>query len=80
MGLSSRFKVAYVPWWRPVRLAVKTAEGYDFVGWVWRQKANLVNNLHHGWIAFLDQQTPENLNRCQHCGHAAHQATKESSK
>lgn len=80
MSLPSRFKVACVPWWRPVRLAVKTAEGYDFVGWVWRQKAYLVNNLHHGWIAFLDQQTPENLNRCQHCGHADHQPAKEQSK
>lgn len=77
MSLSSRFKVAYVPWWRPVRLAVKTNEGFDFVGWVWRQKAYLVNNLNHGWIAFLDQQTPENLSKCPCCGRAAHQATKE---
>jgi len=56
---------------------MKTADGYDFVGWIWRQKAYLVNNAHHGWIAFLDQQTPENLNRCPCCDRPAAQAERE---
>lgn len=72
MSHPGRCKVAYVPWWRPVRLAVKTEDGFDFVGWLWRQQAYLVNNLNHGWIAFLDQQTPENLSRCPHCGQPPH--------
>lgn len=65
-----RFKVAYVPWYRPVRLAMRNKDGtpgFDFVGWVWRQKAFLVNNLNHGWVAFVDDQTEENLKRCPCC-------------
>lgn len=64
------FKVAYVPWWRPVRLAKRTDQGYEFVGWVWRQRAYLVNNLVHGWIAFDSDQTLENIDVwfCPQCG------------
>ena len=61
------FKIAYVPWWRPVRLAQRHNNGFDFVGWVWRQQARLVNNSHHGWIAFIDDQTPEKLKACPCC-------------
>lgn len=66
----SRFKVAYVPWWRPVRLAQRKATGgWDFIGWVWRQRAYLVNNTAHGWVAFAEDQTPENIDVwfCPHC-------------
>ncbi|MDR7092290.1 hypothetical protein [Hydrogenophaga laconesensis] len=64
------FKVAYVPWWKPIRLAKRNAVGgWDFVGWVWRQRAYLVNNTAHGWIAFAEDQTPENIDVwfCPHC-------------
>jgi len=53
----------YIPWYRPIRLARKTDKGSEFIGWLWRQKAFTVNNLHHGKIAFLEDQTPENLNK-----------------
>ncbi len=66
-----RFKVVRLRWWnKPVRLASNTKDGMQFVGWVWNQRAYLVNNLNHGWIAFVDQQTPENVDVwfCDHCG------------
>lgn len=67
----TRFKVVQLRWWnRPVRLARRTESGMEFIGWVWNQRAYLVNNLNHGWVAFLDQQTPENVDVwfCDHCG------------
>lgn len=63
-----RVKVEYVPWYRPVRLVLREEGGFRFVGWVWRQKAYLVNNLHHGWIAFADDQDEKHLNTCPSCG------------
>ena len=60
-----RFKVDFV-WW-PKKLAIKNKEEMRFVGWVWMQKAYLVNNLNHGWIAFVDQQTEEYLSVCPCC-------------
>jgi len=63
--MASRFKIAYVLW--PRRLAHRTPEGFDFVGWVWMQRARLVNNLNHGWIAFVDEQTDEKLRTCPSC-------------
>lgn len=71
MKQSLNFRIAYVPWWRPVRLALrKPGEkfAFDFVGWVWRQEAYLVKNMHHGWIAFAEDQTPERMKTCQCCG------------
>jgi len=65
-----RFKVAYVPWWRPIRLAMRQGEGsvgWEFIGWLWRQKAYMVNNHYHGWIAFVEDQTPEKLVVCASC-------------
>jgi len=62
-----RWKVEYVPWWRPRRLAVKQGESNNFVGWVWRQKAYLTNNIHHGWVAFVEHQTEEKLTCCPQC-------------
>lgn len=66
--LSPRWKIAYVPWWKPLPLVTRDAGGgWTKVGYVWRQKARLVNNLHAGWIAFVDEQTPEKLLTCPSC-------------
>ncbi len=74
----SNFKTKFC-WW-PVRLARNipvlehisgiTGEAIyskkmEFIGWVWMQEANLVNNLNHGWVAFLDA-TPM-PKRCKKC-------------
>ena len=67
MSDKPRFKVAYVPWWRPIRLAMRHPKGWDFIGWLWRQDAFMVNNLLHGWIAFVEDQTPEKLAVCASC-------------
>lgn len=67
----TRFSVKHIRWWhKPVPLMAKHDNGFDQIGWVWNQRAYLVNNLAHGWIAFADQQTPENIDVwfCQHCG------------
>ena len=63
---SPNFKVAFV-WW-PKRLAVHHEDGWDFIGWVWLQRAYLTHNLQHGWIAFVKNQTPQMLDRCPRCG------------
>ena len=60
------FKIAYV-WW-PKRLADRRDEGFEFIGWVWLQRAYLSYNLHHGWIAFVDNQTAQKLDCCPRCG------------
>lgn len=60
-----RFKIAYVWWPRP--LMQKHEKGFDQIGWVWRQKARLVNNMHHGWIAFVEEQTEPLLRTCPCC-------------
>jgi hypothetical protein len=66
--LDARFTIAFV-WW-PRRLAMWKPDrsGFDFIGWVWWQRARLVNNSHHGWIAFADEQTEEKLRTCPCCG------------
>lgn len=62
----ARWKLAFC-WW-PRRLAVSEgANGMRFIGWVWLQTAYLTNNFNHGWVAFLDNQTPEYLERCPFC-------------
>ena len=74
---SSRFKVVDIKWWQkpiPLMLRERDKEGnysnFKRVGWVWNQRAYLVNNIHEGWIAFAEDQTEENLNvwNCPHCG------------
>lgn len=65
----SRWKTTFVLW--PRRLAVNEGGGgMRFIGWVWLQRAYLTNNLNHGWVAFLDNQTPEYLNKCPCCKRA----------
>ena len=63
------FKVIDVPWYRRYPLLVSGPDGHRQVGWVSGQRAYLVNNLNHGWVAFVDQQTPENIDHwfCPHC-------------
>jgi len=51
----------------PRRLVARDAAGSYFVGWVWMQRARLTNNLHHGWVAFLDDQTKDKLRICPCC-------------
>lgn len=51
----------------PRRLAVRDGEGFRFVGWAWMQKALLINNLNHGWVAFVEDQTNEKLEVCPCC-------------
>jgi hypothetical protein len=71
--MSSRFKVAFC-WW-PKRLALKDESGMRWVGWIWLQRAYLVNNINHGWIAFVDGQTKENLMTCPCCGRTTNSTT-----
>jgi hypothetical protein len=61
------FKIAYTL--MPRRLAMWNDErtAFDLIGWVWLQRARLVNNHYYGWIAFLDEQTPEKLRTCPCC-------------
>lgn len=79
-----RLKVVHIRWWhRPLPL-VKRAEGggFDQVGWVWNQRAYLINNLNHGWVAFVEDQTPENLDHwfCNHCGAVVWSAQRDKLK
>lgn len=72
MSDKPRWKIAYVPWWNPRPLAIRVptrgdSGGFNFVGYVWRQKARLVNNINYGWIAFADEQTDELLQTCPCC-------------
>ena len=66
----SSFKTKFCLW--PVRLArhIKDAQPdkptMEFIGWVWMQRAALTNNLHHGWIAFLDDKPMPKT--CKKCG------------
>jgi len=85
MSLSSRFKTTFVLW--PRRLLDQKEDGPDGtwkkVGWVWLQRAHLVNNASLGWIAFIDYQTSKYLDHCHVCGkplEAAHSITTESKK
>ena len=69
--------VGYVPWWWSVPLLQRNPGvlGPDYrptyrqIGWVRRQRAALTNNAHSGWVAYLEDQTEENLRpRCEKCG------------
>lgn len=65
------FEVRHIRWWhRPVPLYAKKDGNHVRVGWVWNQRAYVVRNLALGWVAFVDQQTPENIDvwHCPQCG------------
>lgn len=83
--MAAMFKVAYVPFWRPVRLAVREKVEFDltrmrFVGWVWMQQAYMVKNLNHGWVAFLEDQTEDKLKRCPYCKQLTHQPNEQEQR
>ena len=69
--MAKHTKVSFVIW--PRRLARHRdnirENGFEFIGWVWLQKACLTNNINHGWIAFLENQTEEKINPkvCECC-------------
>lgn len=83
---SPRFKVKRLRWWnRPIPLYRKTAEGFTKIGWIWNQPAYIVNNIHYGWVAFVDDQTEERLKyldiwSCQCCGAELSYEKKENIK
>ncbi|WAC75308.1 hypothetical protein OU995_11680 [Roseateles sp. SL47] len=54
--------------WLPIRQVLYTGSNFHFTGaFYWLRRVYAVNNDHHGWIAFQDQQTPDNLQRCPRC-------------
>lgn len=57
-------------WHKPVPLIARRDGEHVQVGWVWNQWAYLVKNIAMGWVAFVDDQTPENIDiwKCSHCG------------
>lgn len=82
MKFESRFKVVHIRWWhKPVPLYDKgpNDDHYRRIGWVWNQKAYLVNNLVEGWVAFAKDQTPENIDVwwCTCCGTSLWGSTRE---
>jgi hypothetical protein len=65
------FMVHHIRWWqKPVPLYAQRDGGFVHVGWAWNQWAYLVNNTAMGWVAFVEDQTPENIDvwKCPHCG------------
>jgi len=69
------WKVKRLRWWNlPIPLYRKDGdEGWTKVGWIWNQTAYIVNNIHYGWIAFVEDQTKERLQyldiwSCACCG------------
>lgn len=68
------FQVRTIHWWNfPLPLVTRGPHAtFQRIGWAWRQKAYLVNNLTEGWIAFVEDQTQEKIDLfvCDHCGAA----------
>ena len=65
----ARFQVRFA-WWpiRQVWNPVGERSAFAFTGaFYWLRRVYAINNQYHGWIAFQDQQTPDNLKRCTHC-------------
>ena len=70
---NSKFRVTRLRWWhRPIPLydRTDTEKNYRRIGWVWNQKAYLVDNMVEGWVAFAKDQTPEKIDVwwCSCCG------------
>lgn len=64
--MNSRFKVTFVL--RPRRLAVVDEDdSIRFIVWVWMQRAYIVKNVYHGWIAYVHNQKPEMIEKCPSC-------------
>lgn len=63
------YAVRAVPWYRPVPLAVTEDAGAPrIIGKIHGPKLYLTRNVHHGWMVFAEQQTKDNLSRCECCG------------
>ena len=70
MMSEARWKVVDLKWWnKPIPLWDNAGKNAKRVGWVWNQRAYLVNNLHVGWVAFVNDQTEDNIDLwfCPHC-------------
>lgn len=63
-----RSGVIYVPWWNPIKMFMRNGGEYKFIGWAWKQKVYAIENYYEGWICFIEDQTPENINVCEKCG------------
>lgn len=64
-------QVLNLRWWNlPIPLLSKSDRSWTQLGWVWNSKVYAVRNITHGWIAFVEDQTEENLTRqqCKRCG------------
>lgn len=68
------WKVKRLRWWNlPIPLYRKDKDSWTKIGYIYNQKAYIVNNIHHGWIAFVEDQTQEHLSyldvwSCNCCG------------
>ena len=84
MKFNSRFQVVRLRWWhKPVALYDNDEkDGYRRIGWVWNQKAYLVDNMVEGWVAFVKDQTPEKIDVwwCDCCGMALDGVTKKKNR
>lgn len=69
--IKHKVKFCYFPVRLMQRNTAANESGFDQIGWVWWQKAYLVNNLNYGFIAFLEDQTEDKMNKnvCRNCGH-----------
>jgi hypothetical protein len=68
-----RFRVLDMKWWNlPIPLYSRSMKPDEWVrvGWVWNQRARVINNISLGWIAFVEDQTPERLALCPMCDRA----------
>lgn len=85
MTSESRWKIVDLKWWnKPIPLWRKSTNDKpaERIGWVWNQKAYIVNNLLAGWIAFVDDQTHDKLSiediwRCPYCNASIWGGTRE---
>lgn len=68
------WKVKKLRWWNfPIPLYRKDSDKWTKIGWIWNQPAYIVKNIHHGWIAFVEDQTQARLSyldvwSCNCCG------------
>jgi hypothetical protein len=66
----SRFKTQFCI--IPRRLAARVENptpnepSLKFVGWVWMQRAALVENYNHGWISVVGREPDQDM--CSKCG------------
>ncbi|MBN9410878.1 MAG: hypothetical protein J0H69_17170 [Burkholderiales bacterium] len=71
----SRWQVRDIKWWhkpRPLMQRNPNGDGWKQIGYVWNQRAYMVNNLIEGWIAFIEDQTPDKIDLwvCPYCSNS----------